>query len=379
MIKLPENLFVTDGERLSPSFRRSLSIVGLLVASGMASACRQEQALPAKPPPSVLVMTARSEDFAEPVTLTGEIMAHVNSKLSFRVSGRIIERSADVGDHVEKGQVIARLDPTEQQAGIQAAKANVDSATAQMKLASANFDRQKALLAKGFTTKRDYDLAEQALKTAESTLDGARADLATAQDMLSYTELRADAAGVVAARSADVGQIAQAAQTIFTVAVDGPRDAVFDVPESLFLRSPESTEVAVSLVTDPKVSMTGVVREVSPSVDSATGTVRTKVELENPPVPMSLGAVVSGSARLKPRKVIIAPWSAMSSLDGRPAVWVVNPATHSVTLKAVAVNAYERDRVLIKGGVADGDLIVTQGAQFLSPNQVVAIVKEQKS
>jgi RND family efflux transporter MFP subunit len=364
---------------LSPSLRRRLSIFGVLLAYGVTSACQEEQALPAKPRPSVLATTARSVEFAEPVTLTGEIKARIESKLSFRVTGRIVERTADVGDHVDKGQVIARLDPAEQQAGIQAAQAGVDSSTAQTKLASANFDRQRALLAKGFTTKREYDLAEQALKTAESALDSSRADRATARDALSYTELRADAAGFVSARSADVGQVAQAAQSIFTIAEDGPRDAVFDVPESLLLREFVSTEVEVSLVTNPKVSARGEVREVSPSVDSATGTVRAKIGLDKTPPAMSLGAVVSGSGQLKGRKVIVLPWSAISSLDRRPAVWVVDPVTQAVALKTVSVDNYQSARVMIKAGLAEGDLVVIAGAKLLRPNLVVAVVKEANS
>ena len=168
------------------------------------------------------------------VTLTGEVQARFRADLSFRVSGRVVARFADVGAHVEAGDVLARLDPAEQQADVDAATAAEAAAEAQLRVASATFERQKTLIAEGFTTRVAFDNAQEGLRNAEASLEAAKAQLGTAKDALSYTELRAGASGVITARSLEAGQVVQAAQPVFTLAQDGDRDAVFDVYESIF-------------------------------------------------------------------------------------------------------------------------------------------------
>src|SRR5712675_1385975 len=104
---------------------------------------------------------------------------------------KLIERNVDVGDHVTADQNLARLDPQEQEANLESAKAGAQSAEAQLKQATANFERQKALLASGFTTRSIYDQAEAALRTAQAQLDSANAQLSSASDQLTYTILKA--------------------------------------------------------------------------------------------------------------------------------------------------------------------------------------------
>ena len=166
-----------------------------------------------------------------PLTLTGEVEARFRADLSFRVSGRVLERLVDVGAPVNVGDLLARIDPTEQQADFAAATAAVAAAEAQLRVAQATFERQNYLLSSGFTTRTAHDQSQEQLRTAQSTLKSAKAELGTARDKLEDTQLRARAEGVITARKLEVGQIVQAAQTVFTVAQDGERDAVFDVPE----------------------------------------------------------------------------------------------------------------------------------------------------
>ncbi len=142
----------------------------------------------------------------------------------------------EIGDHVEAGQVLARLEAREQTADVTSAKAGVQSAEATLRQVSAAFDRQKTLLANGFTTQSSHDNAQQALQAARATLDAARSNLATAQEQLVYTSLQADASGVVVARNAEAGQVVEAAQAVFSIARDGERDAIFDVNERLLAR-----------------------------------------------------------------------------------------------------------------------------------------------
>ena len=182
-----------------------------------------------------------------------------------------------------------------------------------LRQATSTYERQKALLAQGFTTKREHDQAQEAFRTAQAALDTARAQLGTARDHLSDTVLRAGVPGVITARKAETGQVVQAAQTVFSIAQDGPRDAVFHVYESIFTHELANPAIALTLVSDPAVKAKGTVREISPTVDRATGTVRAKVGIEHPPAAMTLGAAVVGEGRFQPRKLVVIPWSALSS------------------------------------------------------------------
>ena len=169
------------------------------------------------------------------MTLTGEVQARFRADLSFRVGGRVRERLVDVGAHVDAGDVLARLDAAEQRADFEAASAAVTAAQAQLRVARATFDRQSRLIAAGFTNRVAFDQAQEALRIAEGSLEATNSQLGTAKEALGYTELGAGAAGVITARSLEIGQVVQAAQPIFSLAQDGEREAVFDVDKS-FLR-----------------------------------------------------------------------------------------------------------------------------------------------
>jgi RND family efflux transporter MFP subunit len=316
-------------------------------------------------------------EYAPTLTLTGEIQARVQSDLSFRTAGRIVERKVEVGQHVEADTVLARIEPTEQQAGVRAAQASVAAAEAQLRQAQASFERQKTLLAQGFTTRKSYDQAEEAFRTAQSSLDAARAGAGTARDQLDYTVLRAGAPGIIVARNAEVGHVVQPAQTVFTLAQDGPRDAVFYVQESILAQAPESKRVEIALVSDPSVRTSGEVREVSPTADRTTGAVRVKVGLEQVPPAFTLCAAVTGTGRSRATWLTMLPASALSSDRGQPAVWVVDPATRRVELRRVDIERYESDALVIRDGLKPGEMVVTAGAQMLRPQQPVAVEAPQ--
>ncbi|WP_426226849.1 efflux RND transporter periplasmic adaptor subunit [Pararhizobium sp. DWP3-4] len=326
---------------------------------------------------TVRAQNAEFVDHRQTVTLTGEIVAHVQTNLSFRVSGQITEWLADVGSHVTAGEVLARIDPSEQKADVEAAEAAVRAAEAQVTQASASFERQKSLLAKNSTTQEAFDQAQTAFQTAQGSLESSKALLGTARDALSYTELKADADGIVTVRNAETGQVVQAAQTMFSVARDGPRDAIFDVYESLLFEKPAEPKIQLALVSDPSVKTEGVISEVSPTIDTTTGTVRVKIAMDTTPDRMTLGAPVTGFASSQPAKLIILPWTSLSALDGRPAVWVVDGKDGTVSRKPVKVASYETGRVLISEGIAKGETVVIEGAKMLRPGQSVDVIKEQ--
>lgn len=242
----------------------------------------------------------------------------------------------------------------------------------QLRVAKATFERQKSLISSGFTTRPVYDQAQEGLRTAEGVLEAAKAQLGSANDALSYTALRAEASGVITARSLEVGQVVQAAQPVFALAQDGERDAVFEVYEAAFFADLDGTQVSLSLVSDPSVTARGHVREVSPAIDPKSSTIRVKVAIQDPPAAMTLGSAVAGTAKAKPQWQIVLPWTALTAVGSKPAVWAVDPRSKAASLKPVTVGGYEAGKVLISAGLQAGDRIVIDGGKLLSVGQPVA-------
>jgi membrane fusion protein, multidrug efflux system len=311
------------------------------------------------------------------VTLTGAVQARFSADLSFRISGRVRERMVDVGAYVDPGEVLARLDAAEQQADVDAASAAVTAAEAQLRVARATFDRQNRLISTGFTTRMAFDQAQEGLRTAEGSLEAAKAQLGTAKDALGYTELRAGAGGVITARSLEIGQVVQAGQPVFSLAQDGERDAVFDVYEAIFFGDFDGGPVSLTLVSDLNVKATGRVREVSPAINPKSATIRVKVTIQNPPKAMTLGSAVAGTARWKPVAQIALPWTALMATGSKPAVWVIDPSTKTASLKPVTIARYEAGAVVIKDGLEPGERIVVDGGKLLSSGQSVAYEEDR--
>ncbi|MBZ9774620.1 efflux RND transporter periplasmic adaptor subunit [Mesorhizobium sp. CO1-1-8] len=354
----------------------SFPIASALLACSAAlllAGCQKQEAAAKKLPVTVRTETVALADYAPRTSLTGVIAARTLNNLSFRVGGRVAERLVDVGRHVDQGTMLARIDPQEQESDLRSAQADLDAARAQLTQSAAAFERQKTLLAQGFTTRRDYDAADQALKVARGSVEAAQSAFANAQQNLSFTELKAGAAGVITARQVEAGQVVQAAQTVFTVAEDGDRDAVFNVQETLVAKTPASPAVTITLLSDPQVRATGKVREISPAVDPASGSIRVKVAIPDTPTGMPLGAAVIGSVSAKPAKAILLPWQALTSSAGKPAVWVVDTSTKAVTMAPVDVLAFDSGTVVIAKGLAEGQSVVTAGGQLLSPGQTIEI------
>ncbi|MBX8613081.1 efflux RND transporter periplasmic adaptor subunit [Pseudomonas cichorii] len=363
-----------------PARSSGLVMLGLAAAMVLLTGCGQEK--PVAPDlPRVYVQTVKTADFAASVALTGDIQARVQTRLSFRVNGKIIQRNVDVGDRVTANQVLARLDPKDLQINVDSALASVAAEQARVTQARAAFGRQEKLLPKGYTSRSEYDSAQAALRGSESALKAAQAQLANAREQLSYTALVADTPGVITARQAEVGQVVQATVPIFDLARDGERDAVFNVYESLFVQPPTDQPVQVTLLDNPAIKVSGKVREVTPAVSAQTGTLQVKVALDPLPEGMDLGSVVSVALSAPANTSVELPWSALTK-DlgehlGKPAVWVVDEQG-KVNLRKVQVARYLTSRVIIADGLKSGEKVVVAGGQLLHPDMQVEIADQSQ-
>ena len=342
--------------------------LALLVAGGAA------------PPPApdirpVRTIVATRTTEGEPVSLTGHIRARTEESLAFRIDGRMIARHVDVGAIVKPADIIAELDPQPQQDALRAAQAGNAAAQAALHEAANNLERQRTLVAKGWTTRVEFDAAEKAFLSAQAAVDATAALLHTAEDHLGYSKLLADSPGAVIATGAEAGEVVRAGQMIVTVAHNDGADAVFDVPATLFGRVSPDALITIALTDDPSVHTVGRVREVAPQADPVTRSYQVKVGLTDWPPAMRLGATVTGQTRMLAAGGIELPATALTTVDNKPAVWVVDPATQQVSLQPVELQREDSSSIVVTKGLAGGEVVVTAGVHALRPGQKVRLME----
>jgi membrane fusion protein, multidrug efflux system len=186
--------------------------------------------------------------------------------------------------------------------------------------------------------------------------------------------LVADAPGAVTAVGAEPGEVVRAGEMIVQLAHQGGRDAVFDVSEQMMRSGPRDPLVEIALTDDPKVRASGRVREVAPQADSATRTHQVKVAIIDPPEAMRLGATITGRVKLSPPPGVEVQASALTQINGDPAVWIVDPQSQSVSLRGVDVLRYDPASIVVSHGLEPGDVVVTAGVQTLRPGQKVRLL-----
>ena len=201
-------------------------------------ACGREEATNDTPPRIVRTATVEKRKVTTPLTFSGRIEAEDEVNVAFRISGRLLENDTKIGDRVKAGQVLARLESQNELNTLRQAQAALAAAQGQLTQARNHFDRQETLLAQGWTTRANHDQATQARQTAQSQVDAAEAALSAAHDLVGFTELKADAPGMITATGPGAGEVVQAGQMIARIARQDGRDAVFDVPSQLIRSAP---------------------------------------------------------------------------------------------------------------------------------------------
>jgi RND family efflux transporter MFP subunit len=367
---------------------RALAWVALPLMVLLTGCAREVEAPPPEVRP-VRTVTVAPREAGNIVLLTGTVQAQNEINLSFRIDGRLVERTVEIGDNVRPGQLIARLDPQNEESSLQSVRAQLAGANAQLVEARSNYERMRDLVAEDAVSRAQYEQAKALLQSAEAQLQSLQGQVALAQNRLSYTRLVSDVAGVVTARGPEPGEVVGAGRMVVQVAREGARDAVFDVPAQIKDAAPlnpkivvspgkagpaaggGSRDLSVALAMDPKVTAIGRVREVSPRADPVTGTFAVRVRLIDPPAAMRLGSTVTGRMTLDGAPGIAVPATALVRADGKTAVWVVDKATGTVSMRSIQLGNADANSVQVISGLQPGDVVVTAGVQALRPGQKV--------
>jgi RND family efflux transporter MFP subunit len=335
-----------------------------------------------KKEPEVLVRPVRSEIVAggasaDSATYTAEIRSRYETDLSFQVSGKVVNRAVDVGATVKKGQLLAQLDQTDQQLGVDAARGAVPAAQSDLDRSRSEAARFRDLLERGLTTRAQYEAQQTQVRSAEAKLSAATADFRLAQQRLGYTTLRAGEDGVVTRVSVEAGTVVAAGQRAFSIARPSELEAVFDVPDGRIGEVVAGSAVLINPLSGDSAAWAGSVREISPSADPVTRTYQVRTSIVKPPPTLRLGMTVSVTLpRVGGVPNISLPSMAIFQKDGKPAVWIVS-ADSTVELRPVVVERYDTDRVYVADGIRTGERVVTAGVHRLAPGEKVKLAAEK--
>jgi len=341
-----------------------------LVFFGFTAGCHQEEvAAPVLVRP--VLSTIAAPVGAQANGYSGIVEPRYQTNLGFRLLGRIVTRDVNVGESVMVGQRLATLDPVVLEIAVRSAEASLANASAQRINAGSGFDRQKKLLAKDATSKREFDLAKEADEAATSAVAQAQADLDKAKEELSYTELKADIDGVVTGIFAEAGQTVSAGQIVVALANPGLREAVVDIGDDAMGGIEPQSEFRVTLQVSEKIECVGKVREIAPQADAKTRTRRVRIALIEPDEAFRLGSTIKAFPAATTQQNIRLPQTAILDLDGSSFVWVVDPTKHQVNRVPVTILRRSELGAEITSGVAVGDRVVTAGVHSLKDGQSI--------
>jgi multidrug efflux system membrane fusion protein len=350
--------------------RPSLLVAAALAAATAGCSTRpEEKSEEVRPVRSIVVgVTAGSVG----ATYPGEIKARHESKLGFRATGKILARLVDVGAHVQRGQVLMRLDPAQELLQSAAVTAQMEAARSRAAQASTDVERTEALFKRKFASQAELDQARLALSDAQSQLKNAEAQQRIAANQRAYTELVADRPGVVTSIMAEAGQVVAAGTAVAVVAADDEREVVVSISESRVAELRNAKRMTVSLWAKPGKTYAGMLRELSPDTDSVSRTYAARIAVKDPDADVRLGMTASVfTPDVEGAQAIRLPLASIYDRDGKPTVWVVDGSTSRVQQRPVKLASAQNDSVLIADGLREGEIVVTAGVNQLHAGQKV--------
>lgn len=321
----------------------------------------------------VRVVTAANSTSDVAFELSGEVRPRIESRLGFRVGGKIVQRKVELGTVVKRGQLLMQLDPQDLLLAQTQAKAALTAAESNRDLAQADLKRYQELRAKNFVAAAVLDSKEVAYKAAQASFEQAVAGFKNQSNQAGYATLIADVDGVVTGIDAEVGQVVAAGTPVVRVAQTGEMDVVVGIPENKINTIRQMSDIRVGLWADPTLVLPGKLRELSPVADAVTRTYLAKVSLPADAKDVRLGMTANVSfVAPNPAPVFKLPTTALFQDKGQTAVWIVSGG--AVKLVPVKLAGASGEEVLITGGISSGQQVVTAGVNLLKQGQKVSIL-----
>jgi RND family efflux transporter MFP subunit len=336
----------------------------LLVLAAPLSACHTRPVTP-PPPVAVVTYTVHATEDPDPARYPAEVAPRYSNPLSFRVPGKVIERRVRLGDQVTAGEVLAQLDPADQQRQVASARAALAAAEHRLRYAGEQLDRDQKQFAHQLIAENQLEQTQDGYAAARAARDQAAAELTVAENALRYHTLCADHDGVITAENVDTGQVVSAGQPVYQLAWSGAVDVIIDAAASDANRVTVGQAARVAFPSLATPALDAHVREIAPAADPQSRTFRIKLTLNDAAASIRLGTI--GEATLlpapgrAPSRDIDIPETALFHQGARPAVWVLEGARPQLALRPVTIASYRDRLVTLTGGLRDGERIVAAG------------------
>lgn len=364
-----------------PPIRNYASGVFMALLIGLLAACAKkvEKTEDIRP---VRVVQAGAVNTASSFEIPGEVRARVESRLGFRVPGKIILRKVELGSQVKKGQLLMQLDPQDLSLAQAQAKAGLLAAQSNRDLAATEFKRYQDLRSKNYVAAAVLDAKEVAYKSAQASFEQAQAAYKNQSNQAGYTSLIADADGVITGIDAEVGQVVAAGTPVVRIAQGKDMDVVIGVPEDKVNQIKSMQQLQIKLWANSGERFDGKLRELSPLADPATRTYLAKIVFPDAKdgaadklaaVRLGMTATVSFKSATA-NSAMRLPMTALFQDKNQTAVWVVQD--NKVHMQKVQLAGSDGELALISAGIQPGQTIVTAGVNILKSDQKVAILNK---
>jgi len=316
---------------------------------------------------------------AQTRSFTSVVRARVETELGLRTGGKVVERLVEVGDSVKAGQVLARLDPADYQLAVKAAADQMQAASVDAQQAASDEARFRRLLADGSVGAADHERQKARADAAAARLDQAKRQLELARNREAYATLVAPYAGVVTTLRFERGQVVAEGQPVLSLARDGEREIVAELPEDWVGRA-RSLVATATPWNDPKSQVRLVLRELSPqaSVQGRTYRARysaapdSRASMDALPLGSTMQLTLSGP-QAGPAATVL-PVSALVKGSGPAGVWTVNARGSGLVFTPVQVVSIDDATVQVTG-LTTGSKVVSVGAQKLDAGTAVRTIE----
>lgn len=346
----------------------ALTLTALAAAGALLAACSEPPA-PAAVVKPVFVTTVTEATSAQTRTFTSVVRARVETELGFRTAGKVVERLVDVGDTVKAGQVLARLDAADYQLAVRAAADQVQAASVDAQQAASDEARFRRLLADGSVGAADHERQKARADAAAARLDQARRQLELARNREGYATLLSPYAGVVTALRFERGQVVAEGQPVMSLARDGEREIVVDLPEDWVGRA-RSLVATAAPWHDATSPLQLTLRELSPLASAQGRTFRARYAAAAPSraqmAALPLGSTMQltlAAPKAGPATAVV-PVTALVKGSGPTGVWTLDAKGSGLVFAPVQVVSID-DASARVSGLAVGSRVVSVGAQKL--------------
>jgi len=369
---------VADCGRLALLFRKSAinCSIGLLVLTLTGCTHRNQEQSSLRP---VSIVRITSQETLNDRPFSGEVRARFETSLSFRVSGKLINRLVDVGEQVHKGQLLARLDPGDFRLAAQSIKAELIAAKADRDYSKDDLSRYRELFDQNIISKPELDRRQTLYITAQQKVAALEAQLGQTGNQLAYADLQADRDGVVTALEIETGQVVAPGQPVVRLAQLDEKEIHIDIPEHRVAELKQRQEVIVTLWSDNDKPIKARIREIAAAADPVSRTYRVKATLPKGRDEARLGMTATvWIPSIEPSSLAV-PLSAIFTPQNKPgqtSVWLVDEQTTTVKAAPVQIGAALPGERVTVTGLSSGQLIVKAGVNRLREAQAVRLPQQ---